>query len=249
MNASSIQLVAHRGYMELFPENCWTGLKAAIEIGAQWIEFDIQMCTPGHFVLLHDADFQRTANIPLSVFNISEQQLQTISVHEPERLKERYAPEPVISLNDLLGKLTDYPRARAMVEIKEESLEHWGLEQVMQPLLSILEPFKTQCVLISFSLDALQYAKHHSDLEIGWVLRRYDKASLATALELKPEFLICNHIKLPDNQPAVTGPWQWMLYDITDPELAKQWKKCGIDMVETRDIGSMINHPLLAGDQ
>ena len=54
-------LVAQRGYMHTYPENTWLGLEAALKAGACWIEFDLQMCADGRFVLLHDADFKRTA--------------------------------------------------------------------------------------------------------------------------------------------------------------------------------------------
>ncbi len=228
--------------MELYPENSWRGLKAALDKGANWIEFDIQMYQPGQFVLLHDADFQRTANTPLPLFELTEAELQQISIHEPGRLGERFAPEPIVSLEEVLIRLGDYPSAHAMVEIKEESLDYWGLEAVMHSLLPIISRFKTQCVLISFSLDALRYSRNHSDLETGWVLRRYDAQSLILAAELNPEYLICNYTKLPPNKKPLAGEWRWMIYDITDPELALQWMKLDVDLVETRDIGRLISY-------
>lgn len=242
MPLSHDHFVAHRGYMELYPENCWSGLEAALKRGAKWIECDIQMTTPGHFILLHDADFQHTAGENLSVFGLSADQMTRLSVHEPERLGTAFYPEPILSLDELLDRLPYYPAARAMVEIKEESIAYWGLEAVMQPLLAQLESSKRQCVLISFSVEALEFAKKQSDMELGLVLRHYDDASITTALELSPAFVICNHEKLPPNTPPMDGPWQWMLYDITDPVLVKQWVKLGIDLIETRDIGLLLNH-------
>ncbi|WP_428623612.1 glycerophosphodiester phosphodiesterase family protein [Sedimenticola sp.] len=241
MNDFFKRLVAHRGYMERFPENSWCGIKAALEKGTRWVEFDIQMYQPGKFILLHDADLQRTANTTLSVFDLTESQLRQVSIHEPDRLGDRYNPEYLISLEDILAKLATFPLARAMVEIKEESLAHWDLESVMQPLLAILNRFKAQCVLISFSLEALNYARDNSDIEIGWVLRSYSDENINQASKLKPEYLICNHNKLPDNKPPAAGTWHWMLYDITDPLLASQWVSRGIDMIETRDIGTLID--------
>lgn len=236
------QLVAHRGYMALFPENTWVGLKAALDLGASWIEFDIQMPTEGQFILLHDDNFQRTAGNPDSVFNLDKEAIASLSVHEPERLGDQFYPEPVTGLEELLIKLKQYPNARAMVEIKEESLNHWGLEAVMRPLLSQLQNHKTQCVLISFSLPALTYAKAQSDIDLGWVLRRYDNPSIEQARELSPRYLICNHTKLPTDAPPIDGPWAWMLYDLTDPSVIEKWVEQGIELIETRDIRSLINH-------
>jgi len=134
------RLVAHRGDMKNYPENTWLGLQAALKAGACWIEFDLQMCADGRFILLHDTDFKRTANTPASVFDSNTEQLMHISVHEPARLGERYAPLPVSDLETVLLKLSAFPHARAMVEIKQESLEQWGLEKVMDALLEKLNP-------------------------------------------------------------------------------------------------------------
>lgn len=235
----SSRLVAHRGYMEMYPENSWRGIQAALDNGAAWVEFDIQMYKVGQFILLHDITFQRTANIPDRLFDVSEARLHSVSIHEPDRLGEVFNPEPICFLEDAISRLSRRPSVRAMIEIKEESLSHWGIEPVMRSLLPILETIKSQCVLISFSIDALRYAKKHSDLAIGWVLHHYDQPSIAQAMELNPQYLICNHTKLPQEVAPTAGPWNWMLYDITDPDLALQWMRNGINLIETRDIGKL----------
>ncbi len=243
MTITTKQLVAHRGYMECYPENSWSGLKAALDLGASWIEFDIQMATEGHFVLLHDADFDRTAGTAVPVFELSKKTLSALSVHEPVRFGKKFCPEPVIGLEEMLIKLRNYPKARAMVEIKEESINYWGLESVLDPLLNQLEPYKEQCVLITFSLEALTYAKSQSDIDLGYVLRHYDDQTINEARELSPRYLICNFTKLPESGSPAAGSWEWMLYDITDPAVIKQWSERGIQLIETRDIGVLLKHP------
>jgi len=247
MNEEHIpRLVGHRGYMHRYPENTWLGLEAALKAGACWIEFDLQMCADGRFILLHDADFQRTANTPVSAFNSNAEQLMAISVHEPARLGDRYAPVPVTDLDTVLLKLSAFPKARAMVEIKQESLDRWGLERVMDALLVKLTPCHSQCTLISYSHQALRYTRERSSIDIGWVLGAYDQAHFSRAKRLKPQFLICNEGKISPQQTPWSGTWQWMLYDISDPALALQWAARGIELIETRAIGTMLQDPLLA---
>ena len=240
------RLVAHRGYMQNYPENTWLGLRAALECGACWIEFDVQMCADGRFILLHDTDFKRTADTAASVFDIDNERLTAISVHEPERLGERYAPLPVCDLDTVLVKLRAFRRARAMVEIKRESLEHWGLQRVMDALLTNLQPHISQCVLISYSHQALSYARQSSAIDIGWVLDSYDQEHLNRAKLLCPQYLICNERKIRRGQTPWSGSWQWVLYDINDPTRALQWAGRGIELIETGAIGSMLQDPLLA---
>ncbi len=239
------QLVAHRGYMEKYPENSWMGLKAAMDVGACWIEFDIQMCRDGKFILLHDASLKRTAKIEKTVFEIDLADLKTISVHEPDRFDHKYYPLPVTTLETVLWKISHYPQISMMAEIKEESLKYWGIPKVMDALLGKLAPHADNCVLISFSYEALEYARAHSDMKIGWVLDKFDHEHKKRALQLQPEFLVCNHQKLPDNELPWHGPWQWMLYDIASPEEALLWGRLGIDLIETKNIGVMLKDDTL----
>ena len=45
---SGLRLIAHRGYAARYPENTRESLAAAVEAGARYIEFDVQL-TPGTF--------------------------------------------------------------------------------------------------------------------------------------------------------------------------------------------------------
>lgn len=240
------QLVAHRGLMETYPENSWLSLERALQTGACWLECDIQMCRDGTFVLLHDEDLKRTSGKAGNLFNITSAELAGLSMHEPDRFGERFFPLPPVTLEQMLQRLDRYPQARVMVEIKEQSLQHWGLDRVMEKLLKSLQPYREKCVLISFSAAAIAWTQNHSSLQTGWVLHVYDAAQLRQAEEIDPAFLICNHKKIPHSEVPDNGRWQWMLYDITDPELALQWAKNNVQLIETRDIAAMLRHPLLA---
>lgn len=240
------QLVAHRGFLLRYPENTWLGLEAALKAGACWLEFDVQMCADGRFVLLHDTDFSRTANHPAALFGCTASDTQQISVHEPQRFGQSFAPLPPPLLGDVLHRLAGFPACRAMVEIKQESLQHWGLARVMDKLLEALAPFHAGCVVISYSRDALAYAARHSNIDTGWVLRHYDATHRDEAQQLQPAFLICNHSKIAPPQRLWPGGWQWMLYDIVEPQLALDWARRGASLIETADIGAMLADPALA---
>lgn len=64
-------LVAHRGYAARYPENTRESLAAAVSVGAEFVEFDIQLSADGVPVLLHDADLDRTAGRRGTVFDLS----------------------------------------------------------------------------------------------------------------------------------------------------------------------------------
>ncbi len=236
-------LVAHRGYMHRYPENSISGIRAAIDAGACIIEFDVQMTADQAFVLLHDDNFKRTAGVAGSVFDQSFS--ASISVHEPERFEDQFKSEPLPLLEQVLALVSANPQLSVFVEIKQESLKQWGVDRVMSNLIAALKPIQQQCVIISFDLDAVTYVKTQSKFRAGWVLHRYDEQHQMLAQQLSPQYLICNYKKVTDD--LWPGNWQWMLYDIDKPELALMWANKGVALIETSDIGGMLEHPVLAG--
>ncbi|MCB1086135.1 MAG: glycerophosphodiester phosphodiesterase, partial [Verrucomicrobiae bacterium] len=53
-------LCAHRGAMTTHPENTLPAFEEALRLGAQMIEFDVQLTRDGALVLMHDATIDRT---------------------------------------------------------------------------------------------------------------------------------------------------------------------------------------------
>ena len=239
------KLVAHRGFMQDYPENSLPGIEAALNAGACMVEFDVQMCADKQLVVLHDNGLNRTAGINRNVFDLSLQELSGISVHEPLRLGGKYSNIMVPTLVQAMELVKQFPDVTAFVEIKDESLEHWGLEFVMQTLLKQLQPYAQQSVIISYNFNALKHAKQHSQFATGWVLKDFDLVHYQLADQLEPEYLICNHTKIPDDREPWKGPWSWMLYDISMPELALYWASRGVSLIETGDIGAMLQDKTL----
>lgn len=56
------QLIAHRGFSAVAPENTLAAMGAALETGVEAVEFDVQTAACGTPVLFHDAMLGRTTN-------------------------------------------------------------------------------------------------------------------------------------------------------------------------------------------
>jgi glycerophosphoryl diester phosphodiesterase len=56
------EIIAHRGFSAKAPENTLSALEAAIDVGVESVEFDIQIAACGTPVLFHDAMLGRTTN-------------------------------------------------------------------------------------------------------------------------------------------------------------------------------------------
>ena len=225
-------LVAHRGYPASYPENTLVGARAAISAGACCIEFDDNLL--------------RTCGVDMSVFAHSLADLRQHSAHEAARFALRFSPEKIPSLQHMLNFIACCRGLTALVEIKEESIEYWGVEKVVQKLTATIAPHSNQCVIISFSAEAIAAVKQHGGIRTGWVLHKYDASHKQIANDLQPNFLICNQRKI--NTPKLwPGKWQWMLYGVENAELALAWAERGVAYVETDHIAELMQHEYFHG--
>jgi len=89
-------------------------------------------------------------------------------------------------------------------------------------------------VIISFDQDALIAARAYSVTRIGWVITAWNEAQHDVAEALSPDYLFCNHTKLPAAPaPLWPGPWRWVFYEVTDPALAVALARRGPALIET----------------
>ncbi len=236
------ELVAHRGCPASHPENSLAGLRAALVLGARWVEFDVQLTADGMPVLLHDADLQRLSGTAADALALSLDQLRAYSLHEPARLGNAHAGTRVATLGEALALLDAFPSACAFVEIKRESLERFGVATVLDAILSALIPRCKRVVLISFEEEVLRAARAHPGVTIGWVLRGYDDENRERAEALAPEYLFCKQARLGESAPW-PGPWRFVVYDVNDAETALALAARGVDFIETDEIAVLIQDP------
>lgn len=239
------RLIAHRGYAKHYPENTLVALEAALQAGACYVEFDVQLTADGVPVVCHDATLRRTAGVDQHLLSMTLAQLAGIYVNETARLGDKFTEIGIPTLADVVALLKKWPHAIAFVEVKEESLKAFGIENVVKAILKVLEPALDQCVLISFDRLAIRCARAMQQVRVGWVMRQWDAATRSTATALAPNYLFCNYKKIPADDGLWIGPWQWALYEVTNPEIALQLAARGADLIETMAIGEMLRYPLL----
>jgi len=189
--------------------------------------------------VIHDHRLERTAAIPGAVFDLRASEIAQLDASEPERFGERFRGTHIPLLRDVLGLLDGRPDITLFVEIKRASLVHFGLDRVVTRVLETLKPMREQCVVISFDLAAVYRARQISGGPIGWVLSEYDTHSRLKYETLQPEFLFCDHEKLPASGALWRGPWHWAVYEISSMPLALALAKRGVEYIETMCVGPM----------
>ena len=238
-------LIAHRGYAKHYPENTLVALEAALKVGACYVEFDVQLTADGVPVVYHDDTLQRTTGIDQRLLSMTAEQLKGLYANETARLGDKFTDVAIPTLAEAVALLKKWPHATAFVEVKEESLKAFGIENAVKAVLKVLQPMLDQCVLISFDRLALRCARAMQPVRVGWVMHQWDSATRGAATALAPNYLFCNYKKIPADDVLWIGPWQWALYEVTNPEVALLLAARGASLIETMAIGEMLRYPLL----
>lgn len=236
-------LVAHRGYSGQYPENTLLAYQAAYEQGARFMELDLQMTSDNEPVLHHDISLQRMAGIDLDVREISTDRFKTYNANYGERFLEEYSDNTFTTFAEFCTWLKSHPGVTIFVEMKQDSINHFGLEIFMDRVYQCIADanVEKQCVIISFNHKVIAYSRALSSMPIGWVLPRWSEINLDIAKQTNPEYLFCDKNFLPSEDEDIwPGDWQWAIYNLDDVESAIKMANRGIPILETNQIGTLL---------
>ena len=74
------------------------------------------------------------------------------------------------------------------------------------------------------------------------MIEQRDKATRAIASSLQPDYLFHGTNQLPATINEMwPGPWQWIIYSVNDPTEAARHANAGFTLIETDDIGAMLD--------
>ena len=238
------RLVAHRGQKHNLPENSLESIAEAIKCGASAVEFDVQLTADSIPVVCHDANLRRTAGIDIDITRSNFSEIKNISIGESSRFNDQYQSVMLPSLQNMVSMLKESPQVTAFVELKDESFNALGIDAVLQPVISALQPIRKHCVVIADNLSALLQLKQLSSLPIGWIIHRWHEDDLATARERQPDYLVVNrkYYNHKKNHDFSKDDWAWVMYETCDPQQAISLFRMGVSYVETADICSMLKY-------
>lgn len=79
-------VIAHRGASKIAPENTLKAFRRAIDLKADFIEFDLRQSKDNHLVITHDEDLSRLTGINEMVSSLSLQNLKSLDFGEGEQI-------------------------------------------------------------------------------------------------------------------------------------------------------------------
>ena len=236
-------LVAHRGYSGRYPENSLLSYQAAYTHGARYMELDLQMTKDFVPVLHHDVSLQRMAGADLDVRSVDVDQFKQYSASYKERFGDEFDDNSFTTFGEFCQWLQHNPDITIFVEIKQESLEQFGLQVFMDEVYQRIVEAKieNQCVIISFNHLVIEYSRKLSPMRVGWVLPKWEEANKKILEKLEPDFIFCDKNFLPEDDNDIwTGSWQWAIYNLDDVESAIAMANRGFSFLETNQIGTLM---------
>jgi len=110
-------VTAHRGASTVAPENTLAAFEAAIDAGADAIEFDVRLSADGQVVVFHDSDFRRVAGDPRALERMRLADMRDIDIGS--WFDPAFAGERIATLGEALAFIDG--RALALVELKPDA--------------------------------------------------------------------------------------------------------------------------------
>lgn len=153
-DGQTIEIIAHRGYSSVFPENTLASFAGALDIEADWIELDVQLSKDEEVVILHDDSLMRTAGIEGAAADFTCEELKGLDAGS--WFDASFAGEKLPTLREALELVRD-TECKVYLELKDIG-EKEGFEEAVLKVVSECDMMK-QCVFASFRYEYLQHLK------------------------------------------------------------------------------------------
>lgn len=74
----TMEVTAHRGASAFYPENTMAAFEGAKELGADWIELDVQQSKDGKIIVMHDTNFKRTTGVDANTWELTYEEISKL---------------------------------------------------------------------------------------------------------------------------------------------------------------------------
>lgn len=163
LDEDAFLLIAHRGASAIAPERALASYQLAMDMGADFIEIDLQMTKDGVLVAFHDDTVDRTTDGSGKVAEMDLADIKELdagswfNAEKPDRAKDEYVGIQVPTLEEIFTAFGD--SANYYIETKQPDES----EEMEENLLELLDQFELveesqpdgKVVIQSFSADSL----------------------------------------------------------------------------------------------
>ena len=171
-----VEIIAHRGYSAVAPENTMAAVEAALAAGADAVELDVHVTRDGVPVLFHDPTLDRTTDGCGPLAACSWEELRGLDAGS--WLGTAFAGERVPSLADALARLAAHG-GRVYPEVKG-----YGSASDLQHMVDLVREhgLEERTVFISMDWSALERIREHdAGVRVGYIVEEPARAAAGLA--------------------------------------------------------------------
>lgn len=144
--------LGHRGASAYAPENTMAAFRKAYEMGADGVEFDVQLSRDGHVVIIHDHRVDRTTDGVGAVTGKSLEELKQLDAGG--WFSTDFQGERIPTLQELL----EFAKDRMLLNVELKKTRHpEALVQAVKTLVEKYEMYR-QCLFTSFDRRTVETA-------------------------------------------------------------------------------------------
>lgn len=150
----TMEVTAHRGASRLYPENTMAAFEGAKELGADWIELDVQQSRDGQIFVMHDANLKRTTGVDRNTWELDYEEIRTLDAGS--FFNESFAGERAPLLTEVIAFAKENG-IKLNIELKPSGMEVDFEKNVV--LLIMEADFADSCVITSQVYEVLENVK------------------------------------------------------------------------------------------
>nr|WP_243449888.1 glycerophosphodiester phosphodiesterase family protein [Neobacillus terrae] len=144
--------IGHRGSAGYCPENTIASFDHAIELGAEFLELDINLTKDGKLAVIHDSTVNRTTNAKGKISDFTMNELKNLDAGS--WFHSRFAGESIPELQDVLERYSG--KAGLLIEIKKP-YQYPGIIEVLSEQFKGYTTDRCRFIVQSFDRQAIQH--------------------------------------------------------------------------------------------
>lgn len=151
-----IPVLGHRGISAHYPENTLPSFEAAIDLGVDLIEFDINVTRDGQLVVIHDNDIARTSDHAGLTRDYTLAQLKSFDFGYPAKFGDLYRGYQIPTFEEVLA-LVKRKSETVLLNVEIKDMHH----QTVDDTIALLHRFglEERSVIACFDAELLRYTK------------------------------------------------------------------------------------------
>ncbi len=228
-------IIGHRGASGTAPENTLAAFRRAVELGAQYIETDIQLSRDAHLVALHDDTVQRTTDGRGSVAALTLEQLRRLDAGSWFRATdepERFAGERIPTIEEVLSFSREQD-INVYLEIKAPRAS--GVEHAVVAAVHAASALLSSYV-ISFDLGVLERVRRIEPvLVLGYLFNTRSPDVVARAVDAGARTVLPRADRVTPEliAQAKRNDLKVVTWTVNDPLEMKSLMNMGVDGIMT----------------